>query len=61
VPRGDFGDLVEVCGGEPRREVKNYSLRAAGTFCVTRGAQAVYCGIVATVAVSMPLVDAPWV
>jgi hypothetical protein len=40
---------------------KKISLDAAGTFCVTRGAQAVCYGIVATVAVSMPLVDSPWV
>jgi hypothetical protein len=42
---------------------KKISLDAAGTFCVTRGAQAVCYGIVATVAVSvsMLLVDAPWV
>jgi hypothetical protein len=51
---------VELCGGEHAKKSK-ISLDAAGSFCVTRGAQAVCYGIVATVAVSMPLVDAPWV
>jgi hypothetical protein len=57
-------DIMEIwwsCVGVNTPRSKKISLDAAGTFCVTRGAQAVCYGIVATVAVSMPLVDAPWV